>query len=44
MMNFLLYEGKVAVLSFVLPLCVITIHKQVEMETIVMEPCPLFPS
>ena len=37
-MNFLLYEGKVAVLSFVLPLCVITIHRQVEMETIVMEP------
>ena len=27
-----------AVLSFVLPLCVITIHKQVEMETVVMEP------
>ena len=69
MMNFLLYEGKVAVvllvfylfyrfllkketfhrfnrwalvgtavLSFVLPLCVITIHKPVEMETVVMEP------
>ena len=68
-MNFLLYEGKVAVvllvfylfyrfllkeetfhrlnrwvlvgtafLSFVLPLCVITIHRQVEMETIVIEP------
>ena len=69
MMNFLLYEGKVAVvllvfylfyrfllkketfhrfnrwalvatavLSFVLPLCVITIHKPVEMATVVMEP------
>lgn len=68
-MNFLIYEGKVAVvllvfylfyrfllkketfhrfnrcvlvgtalLSFVLPLCVITIHKQVEMETIVKDP------
>lgn len=69
MMNFLIYEGKVAVMllvfylfyrfllkketfhrfnrwalvgtvvmSFVLPLCVITIHKQVEMETVVLEP------
>ena len=65
MMNFLLYEGKVAVVLLVFYLfyrfllkketfhrfnrwalvgTAITIHKQVEMETIVMEPCLLFPS
>ena len=27
-----------AVLSFLLPLCVITIHRQIEMEALVMEP------
>ena len=31
MMSFLIYEGKVAaaLLSFILPLCIITIHKQI---------------